>query len=70
MNPASSLTTPGQVDVVVWSWCGGVSGNTVAGIDAYLGAMAALEADYPDLTFVYMTGHLDGGGAHRWQRRV
>ncbi len=54
---------PGEVDIVMWSWCGGVSGNTVEGIDAYLAAMAALEADYPDITFVYMTGHLDGGGA-------
>ncbi len=53
---------PGEVDVVMWSWCGGVSGNTVEGIDAYLAAMAALESDYPDVTFVYMTGHLDGSG--------
>ncbi len=53
---------PGTIDVVMWSWCGGVSDNTAEGIDAYLAAMAALEADYPDLVFVYMTGHLDGGG--------
>lgn len=53
---------PGGVDVVMWSWCGGVSGNTEAGITAYLEAMAALEADYPDVVFVYMTGHLDGSG--------
>ena len=24
--------------------------------------MAQLEADYPDITFIYMTGHLDGTG--------
>lgn len=53
---------PGQFDLVIWSWCGGVSGNSAADIDAYLGAMAALEADYPDIVFVYMTGHLDGSG--------
>jgi len=49
-------------NVVVWSWCGGVSDNTEAGIDAYLSAMNQLEADYPDVTFVYMTGHLEGTG--------
>jgi len=49
-------------NVVMWSWCGGVSGNTEAGIQTYLDAMAALEIAYPDVTFVYMTGHLDGSG--------
>jgi len=50
-------------NVVIWSWCGGVSDNTVAGIDTYLNAMNALEAAYPGVVFVYMTGHLDGGGS-------
>jgi len=49
-------------NVVIWSWCGGVSDNTEAGINAYLAAMSQLEADYPDVTFIYMTGHLDGSG--------
>ncbi len=51
-----------QYNVVMWSWCGGASTNTEAGINTYLNAMAALEADYPNVTFVYMTGHLDGTG--------
>ncbi len=49
-------------NVVVWSWCGGVSDNTQAGIQIYLSAMNQLESDYPEVTFVYMTGHLDGTG--------
>jgi len=49
-------------NVVVWSWCGGVSDNTEGGIDAYLTAMNQLETQYPLVTFVYMTGHLDGSG--------
>jgi len=56
------LTVHSDVNLVVWSWCGGVSGNTVDGIDAYLNAMNGLEHDYPGITFVYMTGHLDGTG--------
>ncbi|HOW45958.1 MAG TPA: hypothetical protein PK919_12425 [Candidatus Aminicenantes bacterium] len=58
------LSRPGNDrNVVVWSWCGGVSDTDAAGIDAYLQALAALERDYPGVTFVYMTGHLDGSGA-------
>ncbi|MEN8118830.1 MAG: hypothetical protein ABFS35_00695 [Bacteroidota bacterium] len=52
----------GDINVVIWSWCGGVSDNTEAGINIYLNAMDQLEKDYPDVQFVYMTGHLDGTG--------
>lgn len=50
-----------QRNVVIWSWCGGVSDNTVDGINTYLTAMDQLEQDYPEVTFVYMTGHLWNG---------
>ena len=36
-------------NVVIWSWCGGVSDNTKEGIDAYLEAMNKLEEDYPNV---------------------
>lgn len=49
-------------NMVIWSWCGGVSDNTEQGIDTYLQAMDNLESDFPQVTFVYMTGHLDGSG--------
>jgi hypothetical protein len=50
------------INVVIWSWCGEVSDATEANIDLYLSLMSALEADYPNVRFVYMTGHLDGTG--------
>jgi hypothetical protein len=57
------LDEPGStINVVMWSWCGGVSDNTLSGINTYLNAMNQLETDYPDVVFVYMTGHLDGTG--------
>jgi uncharacterized repeat protein (TIGR01451 family) len=49
-------------NVVVWSWCGQVSSATAADIQTYLNLMNGLEQDYPDVTFVYMTGHLDATG--------
>jgi len=49
-------------NVVMWSWCGGVSWTNASGIHAYLDAMNQLEISYPNVKFVYMTGHLDGTG--------
>ncbi len=51
-------------NVVIWSWCGGVSTNDSAGINTYLNAMSSLESSYPSVQFVYMTGHLDGSGSN------
>jgi len=57
------LNQPGNTrNLIMWSWCGGVSDNTVQGINTYLQAMAQLEAAYPGVRFIYMTGHLDGTG--------
>ncbi len=49
-------------NMVIWSWCGGVSDNTEGGINTYLQTMEQLEQEYPKVIFVYMTGHLDGTG--------
>lgn len=52
-----------DVNVMIWSWCGQASGYTEQQmIDQYLDPMSQLEQDYPDVTFVYMTGHADGSG--------
>jgi len=55
-------TNPG-INVVIWSWCGQVSGYTEQQmLDGYLLPMTQLEEDYPGIVFVYMTGHADGSG--------
>ncbi|MBK7630733.1 MAG: T9SS type A sorting domain-containing protein [Ignavibacteriales bacterium] len=51
-----------DVNVVIWSWCGQVSSATQENIDTYLSLMNELENDFPNVKFVYMTGHLDGSG--------
>lgn len=58
----SYLDSHPTCNMVMWSWCGQVSSNTEEGINIYLNAMTELEQDYPGVTFVYMTGHLDGTG--------
>ncbi len=51
-----------EINVVIWSWCGQVSYSTTEEIDLYLSLMSGLEEDFPNVAFVYMTGHLDGYG--------
>jgi len=48
-------------NVIIWSWCGQISGKYAAGTlsNEYLLPMAGLETNYPNVTFVYMTGHVD-----------
>jgi len=48
-------------NLVMWSWCGQAD-TTPENIQLYLDLMSGLEADYPGVTFVYMTGHLNGTG--------
>ncbi|HPQ40645.1 MAG TPA: hypothetical protein PLV45_09755, partial [bacterium] len=48
-------------NVVMWSWCGQAD-TTEQNIQTYLTLMDGLRADYPGVTFVYMTGHLNGTG--------
>jgi hypothetical protein len=49
-----------QCNVIIWSWCGQV--NDVNLQTHLFDNMEDLEAEYPDVTFVYMTGHLEGQG--------
>ena len=68
-NPVNS-----KCNVVIWSWCGGCSDNTISGINTYLKTMDQLEKEYPNVIFVYMTGHLDGSGErgnlHKINQRI
>ena len=53
-----------NINVVMWSWCGQVSDATESNINTYLALMSDLEKDYPNVKFIYMTGHLDGTGVN------
>ena len=57
------LNEPGNsdVNVIMWSWCGQVDSKYENGTlwSEYLEPMNQLEQDFPEVTFVYMTGHVD-----------
>jgi len=50
-----------EANVFMWSWCGELSWDETAA-ESYLDMMSQLEAEFPGVRFVYMTGHTDGGG--------
>lgn len=56
------LAADSTTNVVMASWCGQVSGSSEEDIDTYLSTIDGLESEYPDVVFVYMTGHADGSG--------
>ena len=51
-----------NINLVMWAWCGQLSSLTTAEVTDYLTKMSQLEKDFPKVTFVYFTGHLDGTG--------
>jgi len=54
-------TINSDVNVIMWSWCGQVDSKYASGTlgSEYLDPMTELEEDYPGITFIYMTGHVD-----------
>lgn len=62
-NTVNYLNDPSHsnVNVVIWSWCGQMPGKYSDGTltNQYLLPMSQLETNYPDVIFVYMTGHVD-----------
>lgn len=56
------LKSNSSINVVMWSWCGQVSDASESYINNYLKTMSQLEEEFPEVRFVYMTGHTDGTG--------
>jgi uncharacterized repeat protein (TIGR01451 family) len=62
-DPSGRGTNHPEINVIIWSWCGQVNErNEQSMLDTYLLPMTQLEIEYPGITFVYMTGHANGGG--------
>jgi len=57
------ITNNQDINVSMWSWCGEMSTNDSAEVERYIDSIEVLEARFPQVQFVYMTGHTDGTGA-------
>ncbi len=53
------LNSAPQANAFMWSWCGEMSWLSPDEVQQYLDMMTQLEAEYPEVRFVYMTGHTD-----------
>ncbi len=62
-DPGAGTADHSDVNTIMWSWCGQVSGYTTYNSmsEHYLAPAESIVDDY-QINFVYMTGHLDGGG--------
>ncbi|MBN1919681.1 MAG: hypothetical protein JW892_00430 [Anaerolineae bacterium] len=63
LSRTHAVADTGLFGFSMWSWCGQQSSNSEETVQAYLDTMAGLESDYPQMRFILMTGHTDGGGA-------
>ena len=60
-NHVNAVSLPaGSQGVFMWSWCGEMSWLSTTSVQHYLDMLVQLEAEYPAVRFVRMTGHTDG----------
>ncbi|MFH1844266.1 MAG: FlgD immunoglobulin-like domain containing protein [bacterium] len=49
-----------EINVSIWCWCAQLEYYTASQTQGYLDAISTLEAEYPDVAFVYMTCNAQG----------
>ena len=52
----------------MWCWCCQMDYYDEAQVQAYLDSISVLESEFPDVTFVYMTGNAQSEGADGYNR--
>jgi len=64
------LTANPSIKYSMWSWCTELDEWSAEQVDAYLAAISALEAEFPQVRFIYMTGNAQATGAEGWNRHL
>ena len=59
VNDTPAILGSGTFRYSMFEWCTELSTWSTAEVDAYLAQMEAFEAAYPDVRFIYTTGHAD-----------
>ncbi|MFC1711834.1 hypothetical protein ACFLZ1_04600 [Patescibacteria group bacterium] len=52
-----AVANTGFFDFSMWSWCSQQETNTTSTVQTYLNTMNSFDQDYPNMHFLYMTGH-------------
>jgi len=63
-----SVVETGWFDVSLWTWCGQMSAYSSDQVQDYLDRLTALKNQYPNVRFIFYTGHTDGQapGSQLW----
>lgn len=62
------LTNNPSINVSMWSWCTQLNYYSEEQVQAYLDSISTLEAEFPNVTFVYMTCNAQATGAEGYNR--
>jgi len=57
LNHTRQAADTGLFNYSMWSWCGEASYSGENTFNEYVAALNTLESEYPDMRFIYMTGH-------------
>ena len=57
-----------NVNVSMFAWCSQLDYYSSSDVENYLNKMEALEKEFPDVVFVYMTGNAQSGERNRYER--
>ncbi|MHA1271012.1 MAG: hypothetical protein ACTSPY_14560 [Candidatus Helarchaeota archaeon] len=58
------------VNISMWCWCTQLNYYSESETQDYLNAIATLESEYPNVTFIYMTGNAQATGADGYNRHL
>lgn len=59
MNRTRAVANKGWFNFSMWSFCGQMSSYEVSDVQQYMDALNQFELEYPNMRFIYMTGHTD-----------
>jgi hypothetical protein len=58
-----------DVNISIWAWCSQLDYFSEAETQNYLDSISTLESEFPEITFIYMTGNAqDAGNTNRYER--
>ena len=66
-----SVADTGLFDISLWTWCGQMSSYSQEQVGVYIDTLLSLRSEYPQVRYIYYTGHTDGStpdsGSTLWQ---
>lgn len=68
LNITRSVLQSFDVNISLWAWCSQVDYYSQSEIQNYLDRMSQLETEFPDITFIYMTGNAQSEEQNRVDR--